>query len=138
MSDQLENLPVAGTLQADDLLYVVQDGDSRQTSVGALRVVPIRTTTTSGALEDDDSYVRVNAAGATNITIPPNSSVPYPIGTQITIVQVNAGQVTIVAGSGVSILTTETLKLRKPGSAVTVTKVATNGWELAGDVELAE
>jgi hypothetical protein len=137
MSDQLENLPVAGTLQADDLLYVVQDGDSRQTSVGALRVVPIRTTTVSSELVEDDNYVRVNAAGATNITVPSNSDVGFPIGTQITIVQVNVGQVTVVAGSGVTILTSETLKLRKPGSAVTITKVATDGWELAGDVELA-
>ena len=96
----------------------------------------ISTQTSNYTLALTDDYVRMNSASAVNVTVPPNSSVAFPVGKQITVVAVGAGQVTIVAGSGVSILTNETLKVRKQGSAVTLTKVSTNGWELAGDVEL--
>jgi hypothetical protein len=37
------------------------------------------------------------------LTIPPNSSVAYGIGTQINIMQLGAGQVTITAGAGVTL-----------------------------------
>ena len=45
--------------------------------------------------------------------------------------------VTIVAGSGVTINTAETLVLRKQGSAIQLIKVGENVWDLFGDVEAA-
>lgn len=137
MSNPLESLPAAGTLQDEDLLYVVQDGNSRKSSVGDIRVTPIRTITTSESLAAGDVYVRVNSASAVNVTVPANADVDFPIGTQITVVAVGTGAVTIALGSGVTVLTSETQVLRKQGSAVTLTKVGTDAWELAGDVELA-
>lgn len=137
MSNPLESLPAAGTLQDEDLLYVVQDGNSRKSSVGDIRVTPIRTITTSESLAAGDVYVRVNSASAVNVTVPANADVDFPIGTQITVVAVGAGAVTIALGSGVTVLTSETRVLRKQGSAATLTKVGTDAWELAGDVELA-
>lgn len=137
MSDPLEDLPPAGTLQNDDLLYIVQDGNSRQTTAGAFRTVPIQPKTASYTLALGDTYVRMNSTSALTLTVPTNASVAFPIGTQITVVAVNTGKVTVAAASGVTILTSETLKLRKQGSAVTLTKVDTDAWDLAGDVELA-
>ena len=137
MSDPLEDLPPAGTLQNDDLLYIVQDGNSRQTTAGAFRIVPIQPKTASYTLALGDTYVRMNSTSALTLTVPTNASVAFPIGTQITVVAVNTGKVTVAAASGVTILTSETLKLRKQGSAVTLTKVDTDAWDLAGDVELA-
>ena len=137
MSDPLEDLPPAGTLQNDDLLYVVQDGNSRKASAGAFRQVPIRTATDSTTLAISDVYVRMTKSSANNCTVPADADVAIPIGNQITVVASGTGKVTVVAGSGVSILTSETLKLRKRGSAVTLTKVDTNSWELVGDVDLA-
>lgn len=136
MSDVLENLPPAGTPQPEDLLYATQEGNSRAMPVGSLRQTPIRTITASGTLAQWDAYVRVNTASAANLTVPANADVAIAIGSQITVVAVGTGKVTIVAASGVTILTNETLKLRKQGSAVTLTKVGTDAWELAGDVEL--
>lgn len=75
--------------------------------------------------------------GALTLTVPDNASVAIPIGTQITVVAANTGKVTVAAASGVTVLTNETYKLRKQGSAVTLTKVDANAWDLAGDVELA-
>ncbi len=137
MSDPLEDLPPAGTLQNDDLLYVVQDGNSRQATAGAFRIVPIQLKTTSYTLALEDTYVRMNSTGALTLTVPDNASVAIPIGTQITVVAANTGKVTVAAASGVTVLTNETYKLRKQGSAVTLTKVDANAWDLAGDVELA-
>ena len=42
-------------------------------------------------------------AAANTLTVPPNSSVAFPVGTSIPIRQAGAGQTTIVAGSGVAI-----------------------------------
>lgn len=137
MSDPLEDLPPAGTLQNDDLLYVVQDGNSRQATAGAFRTVPIQLKTTNYTLALEDTYVRMNSTGALTLTVPDNASVAIPIGTQITVVAANTGKVTVAAASGVTVLTNETYKLRKQGSAVTLTKVDANAWDLAGDVELA-
>lgn len=137
MSDPLEDLPPAGTLQNDDLLYVVQDGNSRQATAGAFRIVPIQLKTTNYTLALEDTYVRMNSTGALALTVPDNASVAIPIGTQITVVAANTGKVTVAAASGVTVLTNETYKLRKQGSAVTLTKVDANAWDLAGDVELA-
>jgi hypothetical protein len=79
----------------------------------------------------------VNNAAATTLTVPPNSSVAFPVGTVIEFYQYGAGQVTVVAGGGVTIRTPETLLLRKQYSSASLRKVATNEWMLAGDLQLA-
>lgn len=87
-------------------------------------------------LADAGKYVRMNVAGANNLTVPDNATEAFPIGTQIVVRQVGAGQTTIVAAGGVTINTAETLKLRKQGSTATLVKVATDTWDLTGDLEL--
>ena len=86
---------------------------------------------------DRVNYVRMNKATAVNLTVPPNASVAFALCTEIPIFQKGAGQVTIVAGSGVTINTPETLKLRRQYSTALLTKVGTNEWDLTGDLELA-
>lgn len=88
------------------------------------------------AMTDRNKYRRITAAAANTVTVPPHSTVAFPIGTQIHLVQAGVGQTTIVAGTGVSINTAETLKLRKLYSSATLVKVAENEWDLAGDLEL--
>lgn len=92
--------------------------------------------TASYTLAVDDEYVRVANASAVSVTVDPVASVAWTVGQQITVVQSGAGQVTIVAGSGVTINTPETLKLRKQYSAVTLTYVAADTWDLIGDLEV--
>lgn len=75
--------------------------------------------------------------GANNITVPPNSSVAFEIGDTIHVRQAGSGQTTIVAGSGVSIMTPETLKLRKQHATVSLVKVGSDSWEVFGDLEAA-
>jgi hypothetical protein len=94
-------------------------------------------TTYTLVLLDDGKYVRLNNGSAITMTIPANSSVAFPIGTQIAIRQVGAGQVTLAAAGGVTVNTAETLLLRGAKSSVSIIKVATDEWDLAGDLEAA-
>jgi hypothetical protein len=83
------------------------------------------------------AYVRMNVASANNLTVPTNASQAIPVGAVIQVRQVGAGQTTLVAASGVTINTPETLKLRAQGSSASLVKVGTNEWDLTGDLELA-
>lgn len=89
--------------------------------------------TTTYTLTVNDVYLRSTNSGSTTITVPPESSVNFPVGTQITIVRTD-GACTIAAGSGVTILNSDGMSLRKAGSAATLTKVGSNSWDFAGDV----
>lgn len=78
-----------------------------------------------------DAYktLQITAAGATNFTIPPNSSVAYDVGTFINVVQYGAGTITFVAGLGVT-LRPSSSELTSPGqySVTTLFQIAANEW----------
>jgi hypothetical protein len=85
-------------------------------------------------LTDDGDLINMNVGSANNLTIPLNSSVAFPVGTQITVFQLGAGQTTIVATGGVTVYSTPGLKLRAQYSIATLMKVATDTWIVAGDL----
>lgn len=86
-------------------------------------------------LTDAGKILIAAAAGAHNITVPPDSSVAFPVGTQIDIIQFGAGQPTFVAGSGVTIFSKSSwLKISAQYAAATLVKGSTNGWYLVGDL----
>jgi hypothetical protein len=86
------------------------------------------------ALTDDGKFVEMNNLTNTNLTVPPESSVNFPTGTTITIVQVGAGQTTLVAGSGVTLNGTPGLKLRAQYSGCVLVKRSSNNWIALGDL----
>ena len=88
-------------------------------------------------LADAGKAVEMDKATANTVTVPPNSSVPFPVGTVVEVAQVGAGQTTIAAGSGVTIRTHETLVLAGQWSTVSLRKRAADDWLLVGDVEAA-
>lgn len=86
-------------------------------------------------LTDASKLVGISNAGSVNLTIPPNSSVAFPVGTQILLRQVGAGQITIVAGAGVTINSRgAAFKLAGQWAYATLIKVATDTWDVSGDV----
>jgi hypothetical protein len=85
-------------------------------------------------LADKAKVVEMSVGSANNLTVPLNSSVAFPTGTQIHIVQTGSGQTTVVATGGVTINTATTLKLRAQWSAATLIKRAENTWVLLGDL----
>jgi hypothetical protein len=87
-------------------------------------------------LSDKGKLVEISNASANNLTVPLDSSVAYPIGSQINILQTGAGQTTVVATGGVTINATPGLKLRAQWSSATLIKRATDTWVLIGDLSL--
>lgn len=86
-------------------------------------------------LADRNKLVEMNVATANNLTIPLNSSVAFPTGTKIDIVQYGAGQTTIVATSGVTIRSANNwLKINAQYGAATLTKIGTDEWYLWGNL----
>jgi hypothetical protein len=85
-------------------------------------------------LADKAKIVEMSVASANNLTVPPNSSVAFPVGSQINILQTGAGQTTVVAGAGVTVNATPGLKLRAQWSYATLIKRATDTWVLVGDI----
>jgi hypothetical protein len=85
-------------------------------------------------LADKGKLVEMNNASANNLTVPLNSSVAFPIGTQINILQTGAGQTTVVYTDGVTINSAAGLKLRTRWSSASLVKRATDTWVLVGDL----
>jgi hypothetical protein len=87
------------------------------------------------AFSDIGNYIRCTNAAATTVTIPPNASVTIPTGAEVIIFQAGAGQVTIAAGAGVTLNSKEgNLKISAQYAAVTCKKVATDTWDVIGDL----
>lgn len=97
-------------------------------------------TTYTFALSDKDKLVTASNAAAQTYSIPTNASVAFPVGTQINIIAIGAGQVTInavtpatttIASTGA---TATAPKLRTQYSSGTLIKVATDTWYVIGDI----
>lgn len=87
------------------------------------------------ALTDAGKLVEIGVASANNLTVPPNSSVAFLLGTRIDITQVGAGQTTVVAGAGVTIRQRESkLKLAGQYAGASLYKRSTDDWVLFGDL----
>jgi hypothetical protein len=105
---------------------------------GLNEVIPLNnqtgTTYTLVAGDAGDLVTLTNAAAIT-LTVPTNATVPFVNGTQITILQNGAGQVTVAGAVGVTISASDSsTKLRTQYSAATLIKIATNSWILIGDI----
>jgi hypothetical protein len=82
----------------------------------------------------NQGVVTMNNASANTVTAPPHSSVAFPVGTQVQISQIGAGQTSIAAGSGVTVNTPSTLNARAQYSTLVLTQIATDVWVLGGDM----
>jgi len=92
-------------------------------------------TTYTLVIGDAGGLVDLNNASSITMTVPPNSSVDFPVGTRINLLQSGAGQVTVAAGSGVTINSKDgNLKLTGQWSAATLVQRSANSWVLIGDL----
>jgi len=92
-------------------------------------------TTYTTVLTDDGKLITCSNASAISVTIPPNSSVAYGIGTQLNFAQLGAGQVTLVAGAGVTLNSAGAkLKLGAQYAVATCVKTDTNTWFVVGNL----
>lgn len=84
-------------------------------------------------LADAGKAVLMNVGSANNLTIPPNSSVAFDVGTQIIVTMIGAGVTTIVDGSGVTTNSKDNAAaLDGQFTSVSLVKTATDTWLVTG------
>lgn len=97
-------------------------------------------TTYTFALTDNGKLVTASNASAQTYSIPTNATTAFPTGTQINIIAIGAGQVTIQAATPATTTVASTgasataPKLRVQYSSATLIKVATDTWYVVGDI----
>ena len=86
-------------------------------------------------LSDNYKLIEMEVSTANTLTIPTNTSEPFPIGTQILISQLGTGQTTITPALGVTIRSSGgKTKTAAQYAMLTLIKRTTNEWYLAGDL----
>jgi hypothetical protein len=82
-----------------------------------------------------DAYGLINATTGMTITVPPNSTVPFPTGSQVLLYRSAVSGVAVTAGAGVTVNAAGgASNLSSQHSVASLTKLATNDWVLAGDI----
>jgi hypothetical protein len=89
---------------------------------------------TLSALTERDDLIEMGSSSAMTVTIPADSTLNFPIGTSLDILQTSTGQVTIAGAGGVTVNATPGLKLRTTWSSCTLFKRAANTWVVYGDL----
>jgi len=91
--------------------------------------------------DQGDILLASNGATAGTIYIPTDAGVAFPTGTQITVIQTGAGQLTIQATTpGTTTVasvggTSTAPKLRVQNSSATLIKSSSNNWYVVGDIQ---
>jgi len=86
------------------------------------------TTYTLALTDANNTMVELSNASAITVTVPLNSSVSFPVGSQVHLLQTGAGGVTVNGTPG--------LKFRAQWSGASLIKRDTNTWVLVGDVSV--
>jgi hypothetical protein len=90
-------------------------------------------TTYTFVLADAGKMVTSSNGSAQTLTVPPNSSVAYAVGTQIIVQAIGSGTATLAEGSGVTINSKDSNKdIDGQYAAATLIKTATDAWSLIG------
>lgn len=126
-----------------DTLDPHADSAAQQRQIRALTSMAVSVdagATYTYVLADANGYKRHSNADPVTAILAPNSSVAFPVGTKITIEQAGSGQVTITAGSGVTVNqpASLTLGLKEQWSTAVLMKVGPDGWTVAGDLSSSE
>jgi hypothetical protein len=122
----------------DDRYFTKQQSDNRY--FPAIKYLTIRTPNIVNSqytlgIQDESALVLINNLSLPNtVIIPTNASVPFVVGTQITVMQSNTGQTTLSGASGVTVRFTPGNRLRARWSSASLIKINTNEWVLVGDL----
>ena len=98
------------------------------------------TTYTFVLADADNKLVTASNASAQTYSIPTNATTAFPIGTQLNIIQIGAGQVTVSAATPATTTivstgaTAASPKCRAQYSAMTLIKRDTDSWYAVGDI----
>lgn len=126
------------TMQSRLSSLITQLGTDYKALVAAIKVVTVNAqsgTSYTLVLADAGQAVECNNASAITLTVPPNSSVAFPVGTVLEIAQLGAGAVTVTAGAGVTINSRGSFfKTNGLYAMAYLRKRGTDTWLLTGDI----
>jgi hypothetical protein len=114
---------------------VFSDGTQTKQGVPSLTTIIQKTDSyTLSSLSERDSMIEFSGQSGMTVTIPSDSSLNFPVGTSLDVLQTASGQVTIAGAQGVTVAATPGLKLRTQWSSATLVKRAANTWVVMGDL----
>jgi hypothetical protein len=134
-----EKLVITGTDGQNAL--EVADGDveiTDQLTVSGGLVAPLQINAQTGTtytfvIGDAGKLVTSSNGSAQTVTVPPNSSVAFAVGTQIIVQNIGSANATLAQGSGVTIQSKDSNKeIDGQYAAATLIKTATDTWSLIG------
>lgn len=104
---------------------------------GAVSAIPTSINAQTGtaytlALSDAGKLVTLDNAAAVTVTVPPESSVAFPVGSRVMLAQIGAGVVTIAAGAGVTVNADPGLVLAAQYAGAELFKVGADSWLAVG------
>lgn len=136
-SRKISQLSNGAPAQNIDQIVVARTGANYRLTIKDLRTQAINAqigTSYTLVAADQDSLVTLTNGSAITLTVPTNANQPFPVGAAVDLVQMGAGQVTVVGDTGVTVNATPGLKLRTQYSGATLIKLDTNQWVLLGDL----
>lgn len=129
-------IPISGPVRydasTDSIVYTstVSGGD-----LGVAEPKIINTSSNYVAsLTDSGAMIRMTSASPLTFTIMNDATVSFRLGTTFIVSRSGTGSVTLVAGSGVTINSPNTLAIAKQHGKVTITRVAANTWDTEGNL----
>jgi hypothetical protein len=132
LSVNVDNL----TIEIDDDALRIKDDGVTSAKIGVLTNTAAKTSDFTLALADKNSTILCNKTtdSAHTITIPVNSSIPFPIGTQISFVQIGSTQV-VFGGAGVTLNSDNSKKkIMVRYGVASLIKTDTDTWVLFGQL----
>jgi hypothetical protein len=88
------------------------------------------------ALKDVDKMIKMNSSSNLTLTIPPESSTNFPVGSRLEVYRAGTGEVTFTPGASVDIRSKlNNTKISTQFSGAMLTKIGTNEWHLIGDLK---
>lgn len=116
---------------ADDVILAGPQGEPGPQGETLVTVNAQESDYTLGAT-DAGNAVEITSPSGTTVTVP---SGVFPIGSIVEVAQIGSGQVTLVAGSGVTLQSADgLLKTRAQFSTISIRKRDTDTWLVVGDV----
>lgn len=103
---------------------------------GNYGAVVIKSTSATLTLADSNTVVAMIGSSAKTITVPDFTNVPFPPGTQITFLMVEAGSVTFAPAGGVIIVSKDAKRtIDGQFASATLVKVFADSWVLIGSLK---
>ena len=117
--------------------YATLNGDTKVTAAQASAKIVTSTSSRTLQLSDAGCLIMMNSSSSLTVTIPLNSAVAFPTGTEIEICKYGTGSLNIAGASGVTIVSAMNAK-RIPDQygVACLKKLDTNTWLLAGSIEV--